>query len=233
MVEQSYPVQKEWNAINIPDGTRFEKDHFPLSRNYKAYIDYVLISEGFLRDRIDRMAQNIYAEYRDKGQLDILVIMNSAFKFFTDLLSAINKLSEGDFAKGDEERLKIRVRYCKITTQHLNLGVVDIEKIHVPVTKEEIIGKNILVVEDIFDSGSTIIKTRDVLKEYEPGTLKFAILFHKKNLKNLKHNFFGDFVGFIIPDVFVIGYGMDYNEYYRDLNHLCVINQEGIEHFKQ
>lgn len=92
-------------------------------------------------------------------------------------------------------------------------------------TDEQIRGKHILVIEDIFDSGSTIIKTGEVLRSLGPASLKYAILFHKKNEKNLVHGgFFGDYVGFVIPDVFVIGYGMDYNQYYRDLNHLCVIN---------
>jgi hypoxanthine phosphoribosyltransferase len=91
----------------------------------------------------------------------------------------------------------------------------------------------VLVIEDIFDSGSTIIKIREVLKEFKTSSLRFALMFHKKNPKNLKYNYFGDFVGFIIPDVFVVGYGMDYNEHYRDLNHLCEINKLGIEHFKK
>jgi hypoxanthine phosphoribosyltransferase len=87
----------------------------------------------------------------------------------------------------------------------------------------------VIVVEDIFDSGSTIMKLRNTLLGFQLKSLKFAVLFHKKNHKNLKHNFFADYIGFYIPDVFVIGYGMDYNEYYRDLSHLCVINQAGIE----
>ena len=81
-----------------------------------------------------------------------------------------------------------------------------------------------MIVEDIFDSGATIVKTLEVLQKYLPMSVKVATLFHKKNLNNLKHKYFADYVGFLIPDVFVIGFGMDFNEYYRDLNHLCVIN---------
>lgn len=81
-----------------------------------------------------------------------------------------------------------------------------------------------LVIEDIFDSGTTIMKTKQVLEGFGPASLRVATLFHKRNVKNLVHKYFADYIGFVIPDVFVIGYGMDYNEYYRDLNHLCVIN---------
>ena len=85
-------------------------------------------------------------------------------------------------------------------------------------------GRHILIVEDIFDSGSTIIKTREALLAKGTASLRFAVLFHKRNPKNLKHGFWAEYTGFTIPDVFVIGYGMDYNQYYRDLSHLCVIN---------
>ncbi len=50
------------------------------------FVDYVLITEGLLRDRVERLAFNIYQEYKEKGELTILVIMNSAFRFFTDLI---------------------------------------------------------------------------------------------------------------------------------------------------
>ena len=56
-------------------------------------MDYVLIPEGLLRDRVEKLAFNIYQEYREKGELTILVIMNSAFKFFTDLVHFLNKFS--------------------------------------------------------------------------------------------------------------------------------------------
>lgn len=86
--------------------------------------------------------------------------------------------------------------------------------------------------EDIFDSGSTVIKTKHVLDKLKPASLKISTLFHKKNPANLKYEYFADFLGFVIPDAFVVGFGMDYNEYYRDLNHLCVINHAGKEYFK-
>ena len=190
-------------------------------------MDYVLIPEGLLRDRVERLAKNIYRAYRDSGELTILVIMNSAFRFFTDLLHFLNKASEHEAG-----RLKIRPFFVKVTTQHLDQAVVDFDQVQVPVTEEQVKGRNVLIVEDIFDSGTTIIKTRDVLMKQGLASLKVCTLFHKKNVKNLKHKYVADFVGFLIPDVFVIGYGMDYNEYYRDLNHLCVINQAGIEQFK-
>ena len=101
-----------------------------------------------------------------------------------------------------------------------------------PFTEDQVKGKTILVIEDIFDSGSTIMRTRESLLSFGPADLRFSTIFHKKNPKNLKHSFFADYIGFIIPDFFVIGYGMDYNELFREMSHLCVISQEGIDAFK-
>jgi hypoxanthine phosphoribosyltransferase len=104
--------------------------------------------------------------------------------------------------------------------------------VKIDILEEDIRGKNILVVEDIFDSGTTIMKTKQVVESYGPSSLKIASLFHKRNPKNLVYNYYADYIGFVIPDEFVVGFGMDYNEAYRDLNHLCVINQAGIEYYK-
>lgn len=84
--------------------------------------------------------------------------------------------------------------------------------------------KNLLIIEDIFDTGSTMMRIRDCLQSLGPSSLKYAIAFHKKNPKNLQYNFFAEYTGFVIPDVFVFGYGMDYNEYFREMSHLCVIS---------
>ena len=77
------------------------------------------------------------------------------------------------------------------------------------------------------------MKTRQVIEKLSPASLKFAIVFHKRNPKNLIHGgYFADYVGFVIPNLFAVGYGMDYNEHYREMNHLCAINEAGLERFK-
>jgi hypoxanthine-guanine phosphoribosyltransferase len=93
-------------------------------------VDYVLIPEGLLKDRIERLAQKIYRDAVRESftQLDLLIIMNSAFKFFADLINYLNKESE---KSGGSQKLKIRTRFVKITTQHLNQGVVDYEQVSV------------------------------------------------------------------------------------------------------
>ena len=76
---------------------------------------------------------------------------------------------------------------------------------------------------------NTMIK---VSMEKGAKTVKSCVLLHKKNPKNLKFNYYPEYLGYFIPDRFIIGYGLDYNEKGRDLRHVCVINQNGIEKYK-
>ena len=85
-----------------------------------------------------------------------------------------------------------------------------------------------MIVEDIIDSGLTMKLTLEIIKSLNPKCLKVAVAFHKKmaNRPNLS-NYSADYTGFLMPDQFVIGYGMDYNGEFRDLRHLCRINDLG------
>ena len=93
-------------------------------------------------------------------------------------------------------------------------------------------GKNVLIVEDIYDTGHSMNSLLKHLLTLEPASVKVAIAFHKKVEVNIHLNYFANFTGFLIPNHFVIGFGLDYNEKFRELPHLCKINKHGIETFK-
>ena len=63
--------------------------------------------------------------------------------------------------------------------------------------------------------------------------MKVAVAFHKKTMKNVEWGYFADYTGFLVPEIFAIGYYMDYNGYFRDLEHLCKISAEGIKAFEK
>ena len=90
-------------------------------------------------------------------------------------------------------------------------------------------GKNVLIVEDIIDTGRTMKKLLKLLKEYEPKSLNVACLLRKRT--PLSDGYAPHYVGFEIPDKFVVGYALDYNEYFRDLAHICAINEYGKEKY--
>ena len=93
--------------------------------------------------------------------------------------------------------------------------------------------QHVLVVEDMFDTGSSLEKLHTLLSKYQFKTLKYAVLFLKKNPVNVKYLIDFDYLGFIVPNDFMVGFGLDYNNCFRDLQHLCTINKKGIEEFRK
>ncbi len=82
-----------------------------------------------------------------------------------------------------------------------------------------------MIVEDIVDTGKTMVALIELLKRYNPASIKVCSLLLKRTDRS--NEYLPDFVGFSIPDEFVIGYGMDYNEVFRDLTHIAIINENG------
>ena len=97
--------------------------------------------------------------------------------------------------------------------------------------EENVKDKNILVVEDIYDTGHSMMAILKKLEEFGAKSVKVCVLLHKKNVVNLNYGYYADYIGYFIPCKFVIGYGMDLNEYVRDLKHLCIISKEGIRKY--
>ena len=79
-----------------------------------------------------------------------------------------------------------------------------------------------LIVEDIIDTGKTMVKLLERLQDYKPKSVRVTSLLVKKTERS--NGYIPDYVGFAIPDAFVVGYALDYNEYFRDLDHICVIS---------
>ena len=89
--------------------------------------------------------------------------------------------------------------------------------------------KHVILIEDIIDTGLTMSKVIPMLREYCPKSVKVATLLQKRTPKSCGLQ--GDYVGFSIPDSFVVGYSLDYNEVFRDMRHICVINEAGIAQY--
>jgi hypoxanthine phosphoribosyltransferase len=94
-----------------------------------------------------------------------------------------------------------------------------------PYTEEEVKGKDVLVVEDIIDTGLTIEKIIKKLECYSPKSVQVAALLDKPERRRV-HDMQAKFTGFIIPDRFVVGYGLDFNGRYRSIPHICVLKSQ-------
>ena len=169
----------------------------------------LLISESKIKKRVKALANKINEDY--KGKKPIFVgILNGCYVFMADLLREINLDIEVDFVKirsyeGDSSTGTIKFRK-------------DISA--------DIDGRDIIIVEDIIDSGFTINFLVNRLRNSGPKSVAVATILFKKEVAKLDFNV--DYVGFEIPPEFVVGYGLDYDEKYRQLKDVMVMEPEDI-----
>jgi len=169
----------------------------------------LLISESEIKKRVKALANKINEDY--KGKKPIFVgILNGCYVFMADLLREIDLDIEVDFVKirsyeGDSSTGTIKFRK-------------DISA--------DIDGRDIIIVEDIIDSGFTINFLVNRLRNSGPKSVAVATILFKKEVAKLDFNV--DYVGFEIPPEFVVGYGLDYDEKYRQLKDVMVMEPEDI-----
>src|ERR687895_241354 len=170
-------------------------------------IKEVLISADEIQDKISELAKQITEEYRDRDLL-LVGVLKGAFVFMADLAREIQLPIEFDF-----------MAVSSYGTSTKSSGVVRILKD----LDYEITGRHVLLVEDIIDSGLTISYLLRYLEARRPASLEICSLFWKKGEQAVPLDV--KFPGFEIPPVFVVGYGLDYAEKYRNLPYIGVLKQ--------
>jgi hypoxanthine phosphoribosyltransferase len=169
----------------------------------KTFVPY--LSEEKIAAAVNKVAQNINADYKGKNPL-FLVVLNGSFLFAADLVRAID--SEG-----------CEVSFVKFSSYH---GTESSGKVKELIGLNETLdGRDVIIVEDIVDTGNTIVQMLDDLSKRNPGTVKIAALLFKPEAykKNVKI----DYVGIEIPNDFIVGYGLDYDGLGRNLKDIYVI----------
>ena len=169
----------------------------------------VMISEAEVTKRIEEMGHEISEDYAGK-QIHLICILKGGVFFMCELAKRISVPVSMDFMSVGS--------YGDGTTSS---GVVRIVKD----LDESLEGKDVLVVEDIIDSGRTLYYLLDVLKKRHPNSMKLCTLLDKpdRRVRDVRV----DYVGFEIPDEFVVGYGLDYAQRYRNLPYIGIV--EGVE----
>ena len=167
----------------------------------------VLVDEKTLDARLCEIADEINRDF--SGEKVIIVgVLKGSFMFMSDLLKKINLDTEIYFLKAES--------YGKSTE---SLGAVKITKD----IERDIKGENVIVVEDIIDSGFTMREVFKLLAERNPKSLKLCSCLSKPERRECEIKI--DYLGFEVPDKFVIGYGLDYAEKYRNLPYIGYIEQ--------
>ena len=168
-------------------------------------IESILIPEAKIQERIKELAKQIESEYQGKT-ITFICILRGASVFFCDLVRELD--------------LDVRFEFMSVSSY----GGGTVSSGEVKILKDvnhPIVGQNVIIVEDIIDSGCTLSFLKRVLEQRNPASIKVCTILDKPSRR--KVDFKGDYVGFEIPDEFVVGYGLDYDGQYRNLKDVCVL----------
>jgi hypoxanthine phosphoribosyltransferase len=155
--------------------------------------------------RVKELAEQISRDYAGR-ELLLVGVLNGAFIFMADLIRGISIPCRVDF-----------VRLSSYGCGSQSSGEVRITKdLETPIT-----GRDVLIVEDIVDTGLTLSHLLNVLRERQPASIRVCAFLDKKERRRVP--FTAEYVGYSIPDRFVVGYGLDYNENFRFLPDVCML----------
>lgn len=172
-------------------------------------IEKILLSEQQIQARIQELGEVLTKEYADKNPV-IVGVLKGVVVFYADMIRHIRVPCQLDFMwlssyAGTDSTGKMLVRQ-DVTA--------DIE------------GRHVLILEDIFDTGNSLEFTVNHLKKQNPASIKICTLLDKPERRRAGVTLKADYVGFTIPNAFVVGYGLDYNEKYRNLPYVGILKPE-------
>lgn len=174
-----------------------------------ADVKDILLSEEQIKEIIKNLGKKITDDYKDKNLLLVSVLKGSVV-FMADLMRAID--------------LPCRIDFMSVSSYGSGTktsGVVKIEK-DLDIDLE---GYDLLIVEDILDSGVTLSYILELLSARNPKSIRICTFLDKPE-RRIAKNLAADYVGAVVPDEFVVGYGLDYDEKYRNLPYLGVLKSE-------
>lgn len=172
-------------------------------------IDHILVSEEELKAKVAELGTKISADYEGKDLL-LVSILKGAVVFMADLMRAVTIPCGIDFM--------VVSSYGGANTS--STGLVKIIK----VLDQDLSGKDVLIVEDILDTGITLSHLMPMLQMRKPNSLRLCTILSKPSRR--KADIEPDYCGFEVPDEFVVGYGLDYDEKYRNLPYVGVLKPE-------
>ncbi|NLB54448.1 MAG: hypoxanthine phosphoribosyltransferase [Lentisphaerae bacterium] len=169
----------------------------------------VLIDKNTISRRVDEIAQEIANEY--KGQdLVMLALLRGSFVFLADLIRSLF-----------EHSMPLTVDFISVSSYGdsvVSSGSAVIEHSH----KLKLKGRQVIIVDDILDTGTTLAAVKEHLLKEEPACIKTCVLLDKPARRNLPVT--ADIIGFTVENVFVVGYGLDYDDDYRYLPHIAELD---------
>ena len=170
-------------------------------------IDKVSVAEEDIRRRVDELGKEITRDYAGMQPIAVCVL-RGAIPFYADLI----------------RRIDLPVTVDTITVSSYGSGTVSGKLKVITDMRTSVEGRDVLVVDDIIDSGRTSVALIEMLKERGAKSVRTCALLDKPSRRVVDIK--GDYVGFAIPDEFVVGYGLDWNEKFRNLPHVYTLKEE-------
>lgn len=172
-------------------------------------IDHVLINQGQLTERIQELAQQIEDDYEEVDDMLLVCVLKGAYSFLSDLSLMIKRPHKIDFMAVSSYGSGTR-----------SSGAVQV----LLDLRQDIANRHVLIVEDIIDSGYTLDYLCRLLNARKPASLRVCTLLSKPARREIDVPV--DYIGFDIPDEFVVGYGLDFDELYRNIPYIGVLKPE-------
>jgi len=174
----------------------------------QADLDRILFDEATIHRRLDELAARISHDYRDR-ELTVIAVLNGSVILMADLLRRIP--------------LPLKFDCLSVASYHGGIKPAG-EPIFRQVPLPDIAGRHVLILDDILDSGGTLASIREKLETAGPLSVRICVLLEKKKTRTRAVE--PDYVGFEIADEFVVGYGLDYMERYRNLPCIGVLRKD-------
>ena len=171
----------------------------------------ILFTEEDIQTRIKELGKELSEDYKDKFPV-LIGVLRGAVLFYADLVKELdihlemNFLAISSYGSGTESTGEVRIQYDM---------------------QESIKGRHVVVIEDIIDTGLTISHLKEILAARHPASVKVCTLLDKPSRRKVEVT--GDYVGFEVPNEFVVGYGLDYAGKYRNLNYIGVLKPDIYE----
>lgn len=175
-------------------------------------IQEVLLTKEQIQNRIKELGKILSEEYAGKDPV-VVGVLKGVVVFYSDMIRQLNVPCQVDFM------------WVSSYSGTNSSGQMEVKRD----VSVDIKGRHVLILEDIFDTGTSLDFTYNHLMEKEPASLKICTLLDKPSRRKESITLQADYVGFEVPDVFVVGYGLDYNEHYRNLPYVGVLKPEMYE----
>ena len=171
----------------------------------------ILFSEERIKERVDELGAQITRDYQGMSPM-LIGILKGGFMFMADLARKID--------------LNCEIRF--LTASSYGMGAVTSGQVLVKepldFDLEQVAGRDIILIDDIIDSGVTMLELRELFARFDPSSFKSCVLLDKAARREVPINV--DYIGFHCPDEFVVGYGLDYAERYRNLPYIASLKPE-------